>query len=461
MGLEFVRSRTSVMGHLSESRLATVRALLTSAPDYAVRDLETTLASGSDRHDVMRMIHAMVAAEALDRRARNATFGPITPLCSSARKRLGGVAFPSTALAGVWRGLKIDGGRSVDLALAGADSRSFDPPADEVYDQLCAAAAAGLRARANEGYAAAAAALEKGSGEGVEAFAAYLDVIPVARSALNHMHDWLGRLNDERIASARLTYRDAVAIAEDSGPRLLEILYAHLDEPWAILRLVSAVMQRPDDRFVASSELAMFGDRLLEDIDAQLKQVSAFDSDRGREGGDIAGAAVRIAAQEIQEFDESLDLSPDGPWGARLTRQRKALVHAVEGRLRSVEAEVAAALPVKSAGFHRKGLRGHPRLTTDPDARQVQRALAFLSLLKEVRPAAERLGFGALWAKTFEQVQMRLDTYIEDLLETLRAGEGDNLERVRPFLEIAAELMGVLSDERAAQLVRRRVAAAA
>ena len=220
-------------------------------------------------------------------------------------------------------------------------------------------------------------------------------------------------------------------------------------------------MHRPDDRFVASSELATFGDRLLEDIDSQLKRVAAFDSDRGREAGDAAGAAVRIAALEIQEFDESVDLSPDGPWGSRLTRQRKSLVQAVEGRLRSVESEVAAALPVKSAGFQRKSLRGHPRLIADPDARQVQRALAFLSLLKEVRPAGERLGFGALWAKTAEQVQMRLDTYIDDLLEMLRAGEGDNLERVRTYLDVAAELMGVLGDERAAQLVRRRVAAAA
>lgn len=449
------------MGHLSDSQLETVRALITAAPDGAVRDLEATLASGSDRHDTMRMIQGIVAAEALDRRARNATFRPIVPLCGPGRASLGGVMFPAAALGALWRGLKLDAGRNVAMALAAADPRHFEPPSNEIYDQLCAEAAAGLRARANDGYAAAAASLDKAASGGAEQFAAYLDLVPVARTALDRMHEWLGRLNEERIAAARLAFRDAVAIADDAGPRLLEILYAHLEEPWAVLRLISAVMQRPGDRFVASSELSVFGDRLLDDIDLLLKRVSTFDADRGREGGREAGAAVRTAALEILEFDESMDLSPEGPWGARLVRQRKALVQAVEGRLKSVEAEVAAALPLQSSGFRHKGLRGHPRLTSDPDPRQVQRALGFLSFLVEVRNAGERMGFGSLWTKTNEQVQARLDTYIEDLLEKLRSGEGADLDRVRTYLDVAADFMGVVGDDRAAQIVRRRVAAAA
>ncbi|HEY5411775.1 MAG TPA: hypothetical protein VIJ94_13720, partial [Caulobacteraceae bacterium] len=127
----------------------------------------------------------------------------------------------------------------------------------------------------------------------------------------------------------------------------------------------------------------------------------------------------------------------------------------------SVEPEVAAALPLQSSAFRRQGLRGQPRLTADPDPRQVERARAFLTLLHEVRNSADRLGFGTLWAKATEQVQGRLDTYIEDLLEKLRAGEDDNLDRVRVYLDVAAEFMGLVSDDRAAQIVRRRVAAAA
>ena len=448
------------MGQLSESQLATVRALLTSAPDCAVSDLEATLASGSERHTTMRMIHGMVAAEALDRRARNAIFRPLVPICGAPRDGLRSPIFPAAALRGVWRGLKQTGSREVQQALAGADPRCLDPPPEEIYDALCAQAAEGLRTSANPGYAAAAAALEKSAG-GAESFAAYLDLAPVARRSLERMHEWLGRLSEERIAAARLAFRDAVAVAEDAGPRLMEILYAHLEEPWAVLRLVSAVMQRPTDRYVASTELAVFGDRLLEDIDAQLKVVAAFNAERGRDAGRAAGVAVRTAAMEIQEFDEAIDLAPDGPWGVRLLRQKKALVHAVEGRLKAVEAEVAAALPLQTAAFRRQGVRGQPKLIADPDPRHVQRAIGFLSFLAEVRSAGDRLGFGALWNKTTEQVQARLDTYVEDLLEKLRAGEGDNLERVRAYLDVGAEFMGLLSDERAAQIVRRRMAAAA
>lgn len=448
------------MGQLSDSQLSTVRALLSTAPDCAVRDLEATLSSGSQGHDVMRMIQAMVASEALDRRARNAIFRPLIPLCTNARASLGGMIFPAAALANVWAGLKQSGGRQVEFALSLAAHGSVDEAPEGIYDQLCAEAAAGLRARANPSYTAAADLLEQASSGGAEQFAAYLDLAPVARRALDRMHEWLGRLTEERSAVARLTFRDAVAVADDAGPRLLEILYAHLEEPWAILRLVSAVMHRPGDSYVANSELAQFGDRLLEDIDAQLKRVAAFDADRGAEGGLAVAAALRTAALEIQEFDESVDLSREGPWGTRLMRQKKALVLAIEGRLRAVEAEVAGALPLQNSGPRRK-TRGHPRLSADPDPRQIQRVRAFLSLLREVRTSAERLGYGALWAKTSEAVQGRLDTYVEDLLETLRAAEGDNLDRVRAYLDVAAEFQGMITDERAAQIVRRRIAAAA
>ena len=56
----------------------------------------------------------------------------------------------------------------------------------------------------------------------------------------------------------------------------------------------------------------------------------------------------------------------------------------------------------------------------------------------------------------------RLDGYVEEVLEEIRAGDDEEVDpdRAREFLEIAAQLCGLARDEKAAQIVRRRAAAA-
>jgi hypothetical protein len=449
------------MGQLTEARLASVRMLIQSAPDHVVCSLEAMLASGAEHSEPMRLIQQLVMLEMADRRARQAVFLPLVPLFIPFRANFPGLQFPPAALNRLWRALKLGAPQEAETAIAAAHEFATQTAPPGLYDGLCAAAAAGLRARSNEAYAEAAAILDKAAPDGAELLASYLDLAQVARAALDQMPDWLGRLNEDRIVAARLAFRDAVAVAEDAGPRLLEILYAHLEEPWRVLRLVSAVMHRPNDQYVANSELAVFGERLLDDVDARVKLVGAMAPDRGAVAGQEVGEAVRIVALEIQEFDETLELAPQGPWGSRLMRQKRALAQAIEARLKSAEAESAAALPVQSAAYKR-GPRGQPKLNADPDERQVNRARAFLTLLHEVRGSAERLGFGATWDRTAESIQGRLSTYVEDLLEKLRHAESEETQaRVRLYLNVAAEFLGLAAEEKAAQIVRRRVAAAA
>jgi hypothetical protein len=449
------------MGQLTEARLGSVRMLIQSAPDHVVRSLEAMLASGAEHNEAMRLIQQLVMLEMADRRARQAVFMPLVPLFTPLRTNFLGLQFPPAALKRLWRGVKREQPRDAQIAIAAAHEFASQAAPDSLYDELCAAAGAGLRARANEDYIQAAAILDQAAPDGAALFASYLDLAQVARAALDRMPDWLGRLNEDRAVAARLAFRDAVAVAEDAGPRLLEILYAHLDEPWGVLRLISAVMHRPADQYVANSELAVFGERLLNDIEERVKLVSSFAVDRGADAGLEAGEAVRIAALEIQEFDETLELSPQGPWGSRLVHQKRTLAQAIEARFKAAEAETASALPVQSTAYKR-GPRGQPRLTTDPDERHVNRARALLTLVHAVRGSAERLGFGSAWDRTSESIRSRLDPYVEDLLDKLRQGDSDeDHARVRLYLDIAAEFLGLASEEKAAQIVRRRVAAAA
>ena len=58
-----------------------------------------------------------------------------------------------------------------------------------------------------------------------------------------------------------------------------------------------------------------------------------------------------------------------------------------------------------------------------------------------------------------EKLDDRLDHYVEDVLEYLRGDEADKAASARQYLDAAARLIGLLRDEKAAQIVRRRAAA--
>ncbi len=450
------------MPDLSESKLGTVRALIQAAPDSAIRDLEAALSAGDDRHEAMRMIHRMVNDEAVDRRARYVVFAPLMALCVARPEgATTGLYFPTMTAKHLWRGLKAEAPQQVRAVVDVFTEPDFEELPIGDFDALCALAAVGLRAKSNTGYAAAADVLERSQPGGVEAFAACLDLTAVARGVLEKLPEWLVRFNEERTVAARLAFRDAVNVSEDAAPRLLEILYAHLTEPWLILRLISAVMHRPGDRYVATSEMASFGERLMDDIDVRLKRVGALNADGGAAAGAAAAHDVNLAAAAISEFDKSFELSRDGPWGARLNQQKRSLAKAVEGRLKAVDREIQTALPTQSAGFKKRGTRPQPRLTDDPDPRLVEHARAFLTFMNAVRGSADLLGFGSMWGKTEEAVEARLATYVEDLLDKLHEHEEeDNPERIRLYLDIAAEFLGLASGDKAAQIVRRRAAAA-
>jgi hypothetical protein len=196
---------------------------------------------------------------------------------------------------------------------------------------------------------------------------------------------------------------------------------------------------------------------VLDDIDAKLKVVTGFDLGEGRGAGAQAGRAVHVATMEIAAFEESIELSRQGPWGMRLMAQKRQLASGVENRLKFVDEAVAAALPLQVA--RRKGPRGHPRLSQDPDPVAIAKAEALVAFTPEVRSAAAVAGFGAVRAQAAEAAEARLSQYVEDLLEVihLQAPEAD---RARLYLDAAAELLGLLSGVKAAQIVRRRAAAA-
>jgi len=444
------------MGELSEAKLEIVRRLIEQAPDAVVRNLLRALGADGPHDAGLTRVQQLLEIEWADRIARNTTFAPIAPLCAVAGP-LAGLSFPPRTLALIWKALKQEAPSEVDAAKGYLSSWRVGDVSPDLFDRLCARAAHGLRVAEGPFKAAAAAADE---GDGREVLAGCLDIASLTRYALGLLPEWLGRIDGEKAAKLRLTYRDVAAVADDAGPRFFEMLAANLTEPWLILRVIAGVMDHPHEAYAQGSELAAFGTRLLDDIDRRVSEIAAFKPTSGRQAANIAAHAVHLVTVELTEIEQSFQLSPEGVWGRRVAKQKKALAETIEALLHTADRAVAGALPVQTVRIGPRTARGVPRLTHEPDLDQVERAATVLTFISAVRPSASAGGFASARAKVLEELEQRLDSYVEDVLAEIRHDDGVDPDRARVFLGIAAELCGLARDEKAAQIVRRRAAAA-
>jgi hypothetical protein len=445
------------MGALINDRLGIVRALLETAPDNVVRDLDAALKG--DTSAPLAPVRAMVRAEVSDRSVRDVVLAPVAPLCAPRADGFKQTLFPAGALSRAWRGLRALEPKAMTVMVSNLTVTTEDDTFPEEGDELCRAATAAIR-DGHEAMQPLIRYLEDFQPGAAELFASYLELAPLARTGIRRLPGWLRNMTDEHAAAVRLLFRDADAIAVDASPRLLEILLAQTAEPWRILRIVSAMTNRGGDRYLSSSELAEFCERVLGDIERRVNQLRLFDLEGGAEAGRAASAALAAAINEILEFEECLDLNKEGPWGARIVKLRGALSNLTEGYLKKSPKIVGEALPLQPVRIGGMNLRMEPRLEQAPDARMVRRAMASLSFFERCRANASQGGYGTVRAKAGEDITHRLDSYVEDILAMIHGGEVESLDNARAFIEVVADMIGLAQDEKSAQIVRRRAAAA-
>jgi hypothetical protein len=434
------------MGELSPAKAGLLRMLIDSAPDGVLRRLEHALSDDAVRDGPLGSVWMLVEREAQDRAFRNLVLAPILGMFSGPMAQ-----FPPVQLGRLWSHLKAAHPAPVEQAHVSALAYNPEDVDPATFDALCLLAAQDLQAPERP------AAL---AGFDAERLLPVLSLAPIVRRCLPHLGEWLARMDQERRAAARLAYRDSVAVAPDAGPLFFQMLASRLAEPGQVLRIISAVMDRPSERYLASSELGPFGTMLLDAIDEHLAAVRGFDTGGGEAAGREAGRAVHQASTAISELEEAVQLSKDGDWGKRLAGQKRGLALSVEGRLKEIEAAVGQALPVQAIRYSARLIKAAPKLTADPDPRAVGHAMSLLAFAEEVRSNADTGGFGATRARILEAVDKHVEPYVEDALEQLRAEETEDPARVRAFLAVAADILALIKDEKAAQIVRRRLAAA-
>jgi hypothetical protein len=445
------------MAALSERKIDIVRQLVEMAPDKVVGGLQAALAETTD-DSALAGVRRLVEVEARDRRLRNGILQPIAPMCVGDGTAPGRLVFPARALACTWRGLKVISPEGIaDAAIALVDYRPGESPT-EPFDALVRLAANALRNRQTRDFEQAADMCEAARPGGADLFALCLDLAPVVRKTVPKLPDWTAHFGDDTTASARLAYKDAVAITDDAGPRFFEMLSAQLPYPWMVLRIISAVMDKPTERYLADSEMAVFGERVMREIDEALKAIAHLNTDDGAEAGRAAGKRVELITFQISEMETCVDLSREHGWGHEIVKFKKSLAGVVESHLRNSEKVVAAALPMQMMKIARIK-RNVPKLNAMPDPAVTRRAITLLTFVQEIRSSANYGGFAAARGKVLEKLGDMLDTYLEEVLDHLRTGDVEDEAVGYAYLEVAAEVSLLARDEKAAELVRRRAAA--
>ena len=439
---------------LSERKIAIVRTLVESAPDRVVGRLQEALVDSAG-DTVLAGVRRLVEIEAADRRLRNTILSPIAPMCVGDGADNRRLIFPARALPHLWHGLKDLAPDIVGAIAAAIERDGLDEIDSRPFDALTRLAASALRAREQRDFFMAAEICDRARPGGADALAACIDLAPIVRKTLTRLPDWIAHSGEETAAASRIAYKDAVAISEDAGPRFFEMVAAQLTPTWMVLRVISSVMDKPTERYLADSEAGGFGERVMTEIDEALVAISKLDVDGGPAAGRKAGRLVGLIAQQTMELEACIELDRDHGWGHRIVNQRKALASLVEGCLREAEKLAAAALPTEMASKQRMH-RKLPRLTVPPEHRAVLRAMTLLSFTQEIRVSANYAGFSATHAKALDNIGAMLDHYIEDVLDHIKTGDAPDLVVAEAFLGVAADFWQLIRDEKTAALIRRR-----
>ncbi|MFN3814655.1 hypothetical protein [Brevundimonas sp.] len=439
------------MTELSVASRNAISAMLEAAPDSALAKLSVALRStpGAKADWIRRRTVGEINA----RRMRAMAFGPLIALFRKRADGVRGLSFPAPILSGLWKTVSARQPlllkQAEDMTVGGGE---IDP---RLLDQLCLSAAAILR----DEPAVVWPGLDARTAENL---ASCFDLAPMARAAMPMLDLWTGRPDADSAASLRLMMRDTSRISEDAAPRMLEILFANIREAPLILRVISRVSGvGGEERFLAESELADFGERLFEQVEETADALDQFHPARSEPEAarDIAGR-LAAASELMAQMELSLAFTHEGAWGGRFHVLKQRIGRALENLMGLCPRMVDKALPMERVRIHGAMSRMAPVMDARTDGPLVEQARAAMVMLGASRSAASVLGCAGQRAQVCETLEKRLSQYGDELIEALNAGEGSDENQMTALTELCAGFLEQADAELPARTLRRRLAAA-
>lgn len=437
------------MSGLTVAHKVALAALLERCPDAMLKTVASAVAPlPGGRAAELRM---MLADEQRDRVRRQFVMAPLIPMFRDRADGVEALTFPPSVLARLW---KAASAREPGL-LPRLDG---DEPSRMVADRICLAAAALVRDQPDLIWPGG---QDPARLAGLEDLAACLDLAHMARRGLPSLEVWLKRPDGDQIAELRLLLKDCAGIRLDGAQRVLEILFAHLDDAVLILRIVTQTSCAVDQEgFLSASELAGFVDRLIAGVDLRAARIAAF-----KPAADIARVKDVIAdltwcANVLGELDVTLTLNPQSVWGKSVRDGRVAIAGRLSALLRAADKAVDQALPMERVQMAGRMTRKAPQLDAPIDGETVLAARSLLRLVGSVRGPASTFGCEADRKTLVEALTARLTDYADLVLRMINDGEAPDEARALKVMAFAAQCLDLIAATEAARTVRRRAAVA-
>lgn len=439
------------MAGLSVAHRVAMAALIEQSPDAMLGKLTSVVAAlPGERAGELK---TMLADETRDRVRRQVVMAPLLPMFRARADGIEGLTFPSGVLPRLWKAAST---REPAL-LARLDKAG--PEANAVSDRICLAAASAVRDRPDLIWPAG--GDPEARERGLQDLAACLDLAHLARRGLPSIEIWLKRPDADQIAELRLLLKDCASVHHDGAQRVLEMLFAHLDDAVLILRIVTQTSGSSGrEGFLSASELAGFVQRLIAGVDTRVARIGAFKPGADSTGVDPIIADLTWCSGVLNELDVTLTLNPLSAWGKSVRDGRVAIAGQLSAFLRAADRAVDAALPLERVQISGRMTRKSPLLTAPVQGETVQAVRHLLKLVGAVRGPASIFGAESDRKNLVESLTARLSDYADQAVHLVNDGEAADEVNALRLVELAARCLDLIDARDAARTVRRRAAVA-
>lgn len=446
------------MAELSVAQRAVLGQMLERVSDSVLKTLAGAVSQMPGERAAA--LSLMLADETRDRSRRAIAFAPLLPMFRPRPDGVEALTFPAAVLPRLW---KAAAGREPELLSLLDDYRPIEenPKMRAVADRICMAAAAAVRDRPEVVWPSAGwdpAVREKG----LVGLALCFDLAALARRLLVNLPHLILRPTPDQAVELRLVIRDSAEVVADGGPRMLEIMFAHLADASLILRLVvHSSTASAKEALLSESEMAGFVNRLIGEVEARVARIASHQPGAKADPGPGLRADIDWCAETLGELDVTLKLDPEGAWGKQAREARERINRTLATTLRSLDKAMDRLMPSRRVQTTGRMTRQVPDLEAEaPPLEAVQGAIVLLTLLGALRTAAQVFGCEALRSQLVLAVTERVITYVDGLIEAISAGEAPEPRRTLALIETLAKCLLLIEATDAARTVRRRATAA-